>query len=158
MSIQTNLDHFLQSVPSEVKLVAVSKTKPVEVIREAYNAGQRIFGENKVQALIAKQPLLPADIEWHFIGHVQTNKVKFIAPFISLFHAVDSLKLFREINKQEITTGGKIAINLPMVPPTNPRGIKATMEVITAAVTGMATSSVPSMAAFNGGFPCFLWT
>ena len=102
MSIRTNLDHFLRSVPSGVKLVAVSKTKPVVVVREAYDAGQRIFGENKVQDLIAKQPLLPADIEWHFIGHVQTNKVKFIAPFISLFHAVDSLKLFREINKQAL--------------------------------------------------------
>ena len=102
MSIQTNLDHFLQSVPPGVKLVAVSKTKPVEAVREAYNAGQRIFGENKVQDLIAKQPLLPTDIEWHFVGHVQTNKVKFIAPFISLFHAVDSLKLFREINKQAL--------------------------------------------------------
>jgi pyridoxal phosphate enzyme (YggS family) len=102
MSIRTNLDYFLQTIPQGVKLVAVSKTQPIEMIREAYDAGQRIFGENKVQDLIAKQPLLPADIKWHFIGHVQTNKVKFIAPFISLFHAVDSLKLFKEINKQAL--------------------------------------------------------
>ncbi len=81
-------------------MVAVSKTKPIEAIQEAYDTGYRIFGENKVQELAYKQPLLPDDIEWHFVGHMQTNKVKFIAPFVSLIHAVDSLKLLKEINKQ----------------------------------------------------------
>lgn len=100
MSIRDNLTAFQKQLPDTVKLVAVSKTKPVEDILEAYNAGQRIFGENKVQDLVAKQPLLPKDIQWHYIGHLQTNKVKFIAPFVHLIHAVDSLKLLKEINKQ----------------------------------------------------------
>ena len=100
MSISKNLNEFLQQIPENVKLVAVSKTKPLEDIMEAYEAGQRIFGENKVQDLVYKQPLLPGDIQWHYIGHLQTNKVKFLAPFVSLIHAVDSLKLLKEINKQ----------------------------------------------------------
>ncbi len=82
------------------KLVPVSKTKPNEDLLEAYKAGNRIFGENKVQELVAKAEALPKDIEWHFIGHLQRNKVKYIAPFVSLIHAVDSLKLLKEINKQ----------------------------------------------------------
>jgi pyridoxal phosphate enzyme (YggS family) len=100
MSIKENLIRIKSELPEHVKLVAVSKTKPVEAIMEAYNAGQRLFGENKAQEMSAKQPQLPADIQWHFIGHMQTNKVKFIAPFVSMIEAVDSLKLFREINKQ----------------------------------------------------------
>ncbi len=100
MSISDNLIAFKQNLPAEVTLVAVTKTKPVEVISEAYKAGQRIFGENKVQDLVAKQPVLPGDIEWHFIGHVQTNKVKFLAPFVSMIHGVESLKLLKEINKR----------------------------------------------------------
>lgn len=102
MSIQSNLQAIRKTIPDEVKLIAVSKTKPAENIQEAYDIGQRIFGENKVQDLFAKQPLLPDDIQWHFIGHVQTNKVKFIAPFINLIHAIDSLKLLNEVNKQAI--------------------------------------------------------
>jgi len=102
MNIQFKLRDILDKLPDPVKLIAVSKTKPIEDIREAYDAGQRIFGENKVQDLVAKQPLLPGDIEWHFIGHMQTNKVKYIAPFISIIHAVDSLKLLKEINKQAV--------------------------------------------------------
>jgi len=98
--IQQNLKKVLQNVPAHVKLVAVSKTKPVEMIQQAYDAGQRDFGENKAQEMVAKQPQLPADIRWHFIGHLQTNKVKYIAPFVTLIHAVDSLKLLKEINKQ----------------------------------------------------------
>lgn len=85
---------------NNVSLVAVSKTKPVEDIKELYDLGQRDFGENYVQELAEKQDKLPADIRWHFIGHLQTNKVKFIAPFVQLIHAVDSLKLLKEINKQ----------------------------------------------------------
>jgi len=83
-----------------VKLIAVSKTKPVELIQEAYDAGQRAFGENQVQELVDKYEQLPKDIEWHMIGHLQTNKVKYIAPFVQLIHSVDSLKLLKEINKQ----------------------------------------------------------
>ncbi len=95
----------LQKFHSEVKdfdctLVAVSKTKPVELLQEAYDAGQRVFGENKVQEMTDKHEVLPKDIVWHMIGHLQTNKVKYIAPFVSLIHAVDSLKLLKEINKQ----------------------------------------------------------
>lgn len=89
-----------KSLPPEVTLVAVSKTKTVEDIQAIYNCGQKVFGENKVQELTSKYELLPKDIEWHLIGHLQTNKVKYIAPFVSLIHAVDSLKLLQEINKQ----------------------------------------------------------
>lgn len=100
MEIKQNLLEFLSEIPDNVKLVAVSKTKPVELVQEAYDAGQRVFGENKVQDLVAKAPQLPSDTHWHFIGHMQTNKVKNIAPFVKMIHAVDSLKLLKEINKQ----------------------------------------------------------
>lgn len=100
MSVAVNLNNIKSTLPANVKLVAVSKTKPNEDILEAYHAGQRIFGENKVQDLVQKQALLPSDIQWHFIGHLQTNKVKYIAPFISLIHAVDSFKLLKVINKE----------------------------------------------------------
>lgn len=85
---------------ADIQIVAVSKTKPVSVIKEAYETGQRIFGENKVQELQVKQPELPADIEWHMIGHLQTNKVKYIAPYVSMIHSVDRMKLLRTINKE----------------------------------------------------------
>jgi len=94
------LSDINSEIPKEVTLVAVSKTKPAQDIQVAYDYGQRIFGENKVQELVEKQEGLPKDIEWHFIGHLQTNKVKYIAPFVSLIHAVDSMKLLKEINKQ----------------------------------------------------------
>ena len=94
------LNTIKAEISDQVTLVAVSKTKPVEDIQTAYNAGQRIFGENKVQELTDKFDTLPKDIEWHFIGHLQSNKVKYIAPFVSMIHAVDSLKLLKEINKQ----------------------------------------------------------
>ena len=100
MSIQNNLKQIQAQLPSHVTLVAVSKTKPVADLMEAYDAGQRIFGENYVQELVEKYELLPKDIQWHFIGHLQSKKVKFIAPFVSLIHGVDSLKLLIEINKQ----------------------------------------------------------
>ncbi len=102
MSIQKNLKSIKSKLPDNVKLVAVSKTKPNEDIIEAYNAGQRIFGENKVQELIRKYEELPKDIEWHFIGHLQTNKVKYIAPFVSMIHAVDSIKLLKFLSKEAI--------------------------------------------------------
>ena len=102
MTIQANLNKIKQTLPETVKLVAVSKTKPNEDILEAYEAGQRIFGENKVQDLGRKFEELPKDIQWHFIGHLQSNKVKYIAPFVSLIHAVDSLKLLKTINKEAV--------------------------------------------------------
>ena len=100
MSIISNLNSILNNIPSNVSLVAVSKTKPDTDILAAYNAGQKVFGENKVQEIVKKQKNLPSDIKWHMIGHLQTNKVKHIASFVSLIHAVDSIKLLKEINKR----------------------------------------------------------
>ena len=100
MSISINLNNIKSQLPNHVTLVAVSKTKPVADLMEAYNAGQRIFGENKIQEMTDKWEVMPKDIEWHMIGHVQTNKVKYMAPYVSLIHGVDSLKLLQEINKQ----------------------------------------------------------
>jgi pyridoxal phosphate enzyme (YggS family) len=102
MSIQDNLLQIKQSLPASVTLVAVSKTKPVADLMQAYEAGQRIFGENKIQEMVEKYEQMPKDIAWHMIGHVQTNKVKFMVPFVSLIHGVDSLKLLEEINKQAL--------------------------------------------------------
>ena len=98
--IAERINEITATLPKTVALIAVSKTKPVSDLQEAYNAGQRAFGENKVQELVDKYEVLPKDIEWHLIGHLQTNKVKYIAPFVHLIHAVDSLKLLVEINKQ----------------------------------------------------------
>lgn len=100
MNIKNNIRNFQQILPAACKLIAVSKTQPVEKIKEAYDAGQRVFGENKVQELVPKYESLPKDIEWHLIGHLQTNKVKYIASFVRLIHAVDTVKLLEEINKQ----------------------------------------------------------
>ncbi|MBQ21479.1 MAG: YggS family pyridoxal phosphate-dependent enzyme [Flavobacteriales bacterium] len=100
MNITKNLQQIKASIPEHVTLVAVSKTKSNEAILEAYQTGQRIFGENKVQELTEKYESLPKDIEWHMIGHLQSNKVKYIAPFVSLIHGVDSFKLLKEINKR----------------------------------------------------------
>jgi len=100
MSIAENLLSIKNNLPEHVTLVAVSKTKPVADLMEAYNAGQRIFGENKIQEMTEKWEEMPKDIQWHMIGHVQTNKVKFMAEYVSLIHGVDSLKLLQEINKQ----------------------------------------------------------
>lgn len=101
MGIQNNIAKFSALLtPYHARLIAVSKTHPVTRINEAYAAGQRLFGENKVQEMVDKQPQLPADVEWHLIGHLQRNKVKYIAPFVALIHAVDSLRLLEEINKQ----------------------------------------------------------
>lgn len=100
MSIKENLQSIKSELPAQVTLVAVSKTKPLELIQEAYDAGQRDFGENYAQELAEKETLLPKDIRWHAIGHLQTNKVKYITPFVHLIHGVDSLKLLQEIDKQ----------------------------------------------------------
>lgn len=100
MSITNNLKHIKSQLPKQVTLVAVSKTKPVSDLMEAYDAGQRIFGENKIQEMAEKWGKMPKDIQWHMIGHVQSNKVKYMAEFVELIHGVDSLKLLKEINKQ----------------------------------------------------------
>jgi PLP dependent protein len=101
-SIAHNLEQIQNSLGTTAKLIAVTKTKPIEALQEAYAAGQRHFAENKVQEIVDKQPQFPADVQWHIIGHLQTNKVKYIASFIHLIHAVDSLKLLEEINKQAL--------------------------------------------------------
>jgi len=98
--IEENLQKVQNEIPEGVTLVAVSKTKPNSDIEKLYNIGQRIFGENKVQELVDKHDLLPKDIQWHLIGHLQTNKVKYIAPFVSLIHSIDSFKLLKEVNKE----------------------------------------------------------
>lgn len=100
MSIKENLLSIKKLLPESVTLVAVSKTKPATDLKEAYEAGQRVFGENKIQEMVEKWEVLPKDIEWHMIGHVQRNKVKYMASFVSLIHAVDNLKLLQEIDKQ----------------------------------------------------------
>ncbi|PWA04746.1 YggS family pyridoxal phosphate-dependent enzyme [Flavobacterium psychrotolerans] len=100
MFLKENLISIKSTLPEHVTLLAVSKTKPVSDLMEAYDAGQRIFGENKIQEMVEKWEQMPKDIQWHMIGHVQTNKVKFMAQFVSLIHGVDSLKLLEEINKQ----------------------------------------------------------
>ncbi len=102
MSIAKNLLAIKNQIPEKVTLVAVSKTKPIEIIQEAYDFGQRIFGENKIQEMTQKWETMPKDIEWHMIGHVQRNKVKYMAEFVSLIHGVDSFKLLKEINKQAL--------------------------------------------------------
>jgi PLP dependent protein len=115
MSVNTSkYKQLLDELGKDVTLVAVSKTKPVGDIKELYDLGQRDFGENYVQELVEKQPLLPADIRWHYIGHLQTNKVKYLAPFVQLVHGVDSLKLLKEINKQAQKTDRVIDCLLQM--------------------------------------------
>jgi pyridoxal phosphate enzyme (YggS family) len=99
-TIRENLDKLNQEIPSDVKLIVVSKMQPLQYLHQVYDAGQRRYGENRVQDLVAKQPLLPKDIEWHFIGHLQTNKVKLIAPFVHVIQSIDSLKLLLEIDKE----------------------------------------------------------
>lgn len=98
--IAANIQKINQEIGPNTRLIAVSKTKPVENILEAYQSGQRIFGENKVQEMVGKYELLPKDIEWHLIGHLQSNKVKYVAPFVAMIHGVDSLKLLQTINKE----------------------------------------------------------
>ena len=111
MSVSAAIENFRKELPQNVTLIAVSKTKPISLIQEAYETGQRDFGENKVQELVEKQEALPNDIRWHMIGHLQRNKVKYIAPFVHLIHGVDSLRLLKEINKQ----GAKINRCIPVL-------------------------------------------
>ena len=108
MSIAENLLKIKSALPDSVSLVAVSKTKSAEEILQAYSSGQRVFGENRIQEMVEKQAILPKDIQWHMIGHVQRNKVKYMAPFVDLIHGVDSLKLLKEVNKQGEKYGRKM--------------------------------------------------
>ncbi len=112
MSIKSNLNTIINSISKEVQLVAVTKTRSLEELQELYNCGQKVFGENRVQELLAKFEHLPSDIQWHLIGHLQTNKVKYIVPFVALIHSVDSEKLLAEINKQAQKINKKIAVLL----------------------------------------------
>ena len=112
MSIEKNYQNILSQLPENVKLVTVSKTNPAEKIKEVYDLGQRAFGENKVQELLEKQPVLPNDIEWHLIGHLQTNKVKYIAGFISMIESIDSEKLLKEVDKEALKNNRKINVLL----------------------------------------------
>ncbi len=112
MSIQENYNRIKSQLPANVQLVAVSKTHPVSAIQEVYDLGQRVFGENKVQEVMEKYPLLPKDIQWHLIGHLQTNKVKYIAEFIDTIQSVDSEKLMLEINKESVKYSRKIKVLL----------------------------------------------
>jgi PLP dependent protein len=105
MSIAENLQRIKNQIPSNCKLIAVTKTHPVEVLQEAYNAGHKVFGENKVQEMVDKFEKLPKDIEWHMIGHLQSNKVKYIVPFVKLIHSIDSIKLLSEVDKQAAKIG-----------------------------------------------------
>jgi pyridoxal phosphate enzyme (YggS family) len=111
MGVSAAIENFRKEIPQNVTLIAVSKTKPISLIQEAYATEQRDFGENKVQELVEKQKALPNDIRWHMIGHLQRNKVKYIAPFVHLIHGVDSLRLLKEINKQ----GAKINRCIPVL-------------------------------------------
>ncbi|WP_313100194.1 YggS family pyridoxal phosphate-dependent enzyme [Epilithonimonas sp.] len=112
MSIEKNYQNILSQLPENVKLVTVSKTNPAEKIKEVYDLGQRAFGENKVQELLEKQPVLPNDIEWHLIGHLQTNKVKYIAGFIAMIESIDSEKLLKEVDKEALKNNRKINVLL----------------------------------------------
>jgi hypothetical protein len=112
MSIQKNLLEIQSKLSEDVVLIAVSKTKPISALEEAYRAGQRVFGENKVQEMVEKWQALPKDIHWHMIGHVQRNKIKYMAEFVELIHGVDSIKTLKEINKQALKHNRKISVLL----------------------------------------------
>lgn len=112
MSLEQNYQDILSQLPQNVKLVAVSKNHPSEKIKQVYDLGQKVFGENKVQELLEKQPVLPQDIEWHLIGHLQTNKVKYIAGFISMIESIDSEKLLKEVDKEALKNNRKINVLL----------------------------------------------
>ena len=145
MSIAQNLHQFLDKIPEHVSLVAVSKTKPIEDLQEAYDAGQRIFGENKIQEMARKWEALPKDIEWHMIGHVQTNKVKQMIPFVSLIHSVDRLKLLKEINKQAAAHNRKVNVLLQIKIATEDTKFGMPIAEATALLEGNALEALPNV-------------
>lgn len=114
MTIQENLLEIRKHIPENVKLVCVSKFHPADAVQEAYDCGERVFGESRVQELTQKQPVLPVDIRWHFIGHLQTNKIKYIIDFVELIHGVDSFKLLKEIDNQALKAGRRVKCLLQM--------------------------------------------
>lgn len=142
MAIAENLKHIKDRLPATVTLVAVSKTKTAEAIMEAYNCGHRDFGENYVQELVAKAERLPKDIRWHFIGHLQSNKVKFIAPFVHLIHGVDSMKLLKEIGKQGLKAGRNMACLLQLHIAREESKFGFSYEECREAITELANSGV----------------
>lgn len=115
--IKENLSVVRQTIPAEVRLIAVSKTKPISDIEEAYTAGQRVFGENKAIEMRDKYAVLPKDIEWHFIGHLQTNKIKYIAPFVSLIHSIDSLNVLQAVDKEAAKTDALSTVSFSFISP-----------------------------------------
>jgi pyridoxal phosphate enzyme (YggS family) len=145
MSIAQNLHHFLDKIPEHVSLVAVSKTKPIEDLQEAYDCGQRIFGENKIQEMARKWEALPKDIEWHMIGHVQTNKVKQMIAFVSLIHSVDRLKLLKEINKQAAAHNRKVNVLLQIKIAAEDTKFGMPIDDATALLEGNALQDFPNV-------------
>jgi pyridoxal phosphate enzyme (YggS family) len=145
MDIAGNLKKMHNSLPESVKLVAVSKTHGPETIMEAYNAGHRAFGENRVQEMMEKQPVLPGDIEWHHIGHLQTNKVKYLAPFVSMIHAVDSMKLLKEVNKQAAKFNRVIPCLLQVHIAEEETKFGLSGEELSQLIEGITTSNFPNI-------------
>ena len=143
MSIQKQLLSILEDLPKHVHLVAVSKTKPNADLEEAYAAGQRIFGENKIQEMTQKWETLPKDIQWHMIGNVQTNKVKYMAPYVSLIHGVDRYKLLKEINKQAAKSDRIIDCLLQMHIAQEDTKFGFNKEELEAVVTDLKTNPLP---------------
>jgi pyridoxal phosphate enzyme (YggS family) len=143
MNIGSNIDYLKAALPRHVKIVAVSKFHPAEAVWEAYNAGQRLFGESRAQEITAKQKVLPADIEWHFIGPLQSNKVKDIAPFVHTIQSVDSLKLLQEIDKQAAKQGRiiRVLLEIHIGKEENKHGFTA--EECKALCAGEATGNYP---------------
>ena len=153
MNIKANIESIQNSIEKNIQLVAVSKTKPNEFILQAYESGQRIFGENKVQELVEKSATLPDDIQWHMIGHLQSNKVKYIAPFVSLIHAVDSKKLLKEINKRAKQNDRVIhcLLQIHIAQESNKFGLnqEEAMELLAMELTHVSIDGLMGMATFT---------
>ena len=146
MNIKSNIINLRNAIPDSCKIVAVSKTNPPEKIREAYDAGQRIFGENRVQELTTKYEVLPKDIQWHMIGHMQTNKVKYIAPFVNLIHSVDRVGVLEEINKQAARVGRTISCLLQIHIALEDTKFGFSEEEVFALVTGTEIKTLTNVA------------
>jgi pyridoxal phosphate enzyme (YggS family) len=153
MNIKANIESIQNSIEKNIQLVAVSKTKPNEFILQAYESGQRIFGENKVQELVEKSATLPDDIQWHMIGHLQSNKVKYITPFVSLIHAVDSKKLLKEINKRAKQNDRVIhcLLQIHIAQESNKFGLnqEEAMELLAMELTHVSIDGLMGMATFT---------
>ena len=144
-NIASNIISLKQQIPLSVKVVAVSKTKPVSSVLEAYNSGQRIFGENRVQELLSKKELLPDDIEWHLIGHLQSNKVKYIVPFISMIQSVDTFKLLKVIDSESLKANRRVDCLLQFHIATEETKFGFNMEEVTEMIVSEEFSSLKSV-------------